>query len=118
MHTKTVILLENFSFGLNNCVYSSSTIFIQRFLTFLIIFIKNGFLTFFILGVNVCYIYDFQRHDYSQQDLVANRALHSFKKQYRKVLCSLFLLFAMVSTDGVDYTSHELMHLSDCHTNA
>jgi len=52
MHTKTVILLENFSFGLNNCVYLSSTIFIQRFLTFLTIFIRKRVLTFFILGVN------------------------------------------------------------------
>src|SRR6218665_3790958 len=89
MHTKTVILLENFSFDLNNCVYLSSTFFIQHFLTFFLLFsLKTAFSTFFILGVNVFYIYDFQRHDYSQQ--VANRALHKvFRKNTEKsyVLC-------------------------------
>jgi len=35
MHTKTVILLENYSLTLNNFVYLSTTFFIQRFLTFL-----------------------------------------------------------------------------------
>jgi len=35
VHIKTIILLENFSFGLINFVNLSTTFFIQRFLTFL-----------------------------------------------------------------------------------
>ena len=53
MNFKTVILLWNFSFGLINFVNLSTTFFIQRFLKFFYFFIKNAFLTFFILGVNV-----------------------------------------------------------------
>src|SRR6218665_4125707 len=34
-----------------------NNVFIQRFFTFFICFIKTRFLTFFILGVNVFYIY-------------------------------------------------------------
>jgi len=42
---------------LYDAVNLSTTFFIQRFFTFFIIFIKNAFLTFFILGVNDFYIY-------------------------------------------------------------
>ena len=60
MHIKTVILLGNFFlFALGDVVNLSTTFFIQRFLRFLFFFIKNAFLTFFILGVNVFYIYGF-----------------------------------------------------------
>jgi len=57
MHVKTEPLLGNFSFGLNNFL-----IFQQRFLfnVFNFFYIKKGFLTFFILGVNVFYIYDWR----------------------------------------------------------
>ena len=63
MHIKTVILLKNFSFGLINFVDLSTKFFIQRFLRIFIFFIKTRFLTFFILGVNVFYIYALQRND-------------------------------------------------------
>jgi len=33
-------------------------------------------------------------------------------KQYRKVLCSVFLLFAVVSTDGVNYLHQSPTHAS------
>ena|SRR6218665_1015527 len=56
MHIKTVILIGNFLFVLINFV-NLPAFFIQRFLTFLIFFIKTRFLTFFILGVNVFSIY-------------------------------------------------------------
>src|SRR6218665_638936 len=46
-----------FSFGLRDVVNLSTTFFIQRFFTFFIFFIKTRFLRFFILGVNVFYIY-------------------------------------------------------------
>ena len=62
MHIKTVILLVNFSFVLINFINLSSTCFIQRFLTFFNFLIKNAFLTFFILGVNVFYIYGFLQY--------------------------------------------------------
>src|SRR6218665_2688246 len=45
---KAVILLGNFSFGLNKFVNLSTTFFIQRLLTFFIIFIKTRILTFFL----------------------------------------------------------------------
>ena len=51
--TETVILLENFSFDLNNFFNLWTTLFVQRFLTFFYFFHKHAF---FILGVNV-YIY-------------------------------------------------------------
>src|SRR6218665_1688789 len=51
MHIKREILLEKFSIDLIYFVNLSTTIFIQRFLTFFIFFIKTRFLTFFILGV-------------------------------------------------------------------
>jgi len=35
------------------------------------------------------------------------------KKQYRKVLCFLFLLFAVVSTDGVNYLHQSPTHASE-----
>src|SRR6218665_1271440 len=58
MHIKTVILLGNFSFGLITFVNLSTPFFIQRFLTFfLYFFIKTRFFTFFILGINVFYIF-------------------------------------------------------------
>jgi len=57
MHIKTVILPKKFSFGLINFVNLSTTFFIQGFLTFFYFFHKNAFLTFFIPGVNVLYIY-------------------------------------------------------------
>ena len=47
---------EFFSFGLRDVVNLSTTFFIQRFLRFYF-FIKTRFLTFFILEVNVLYIY-------------------------------------------------------------
>src|SRR6218665_3952674 len=54
MHIKTVILLGIFfSFGLRDVVNLSTTFFIQGFFTFLIFFIKNAVLMFFILRVNV-----------------------------------------------------------------
>src|SRR6218665_1811016 len=58
MHIRTVIVLGQFcSFGLRDVVNLSTTFFIQRFFTVFIFFIKARFLTFFILGVNVFYIY-------------------------------------------------------------
>src|SRR6218665_149214 len=56
MHIKTVILLGNFSFGLITFVNLSTPFFIQRFLMFLF-FIKTCVFTFFILGINVFYIF-------------------------------------------------------------
>jgi len=55
MHIKIVTVLGNFSFGLINLVNLSTTFFS----VFFYFFIKNAFLTFFILGVNVFCIYDF-----------------------------------------------------------
>jgi len=48
MHIKTVILLNNFSFGLINFFNLSTTFFIQRFEEFFYFFIKVAFF-------NVCY---------------------------------------------------------------
>jgi len=59
MHIMTVILLRNLLFSLINFVNLSTTFFVQRFLTFLFFSEKTRFLTFFILGVNVFYIYDY-----------------------------------------------------------
>ena len=56
----------------------------------------------------------FQTHDQSTGcELCFTR---SFQKQYRTVLCSLFLLFAMVSrpTDRVRYLQQQLTHASGC----
>src|SRR6218665_211775 len=53
MHIKTVILMRDFLFGLINFANLSRTFFIQRILTFFILFIKTAFLTFFMIGVNV-----------------------------------------------------------------
>src|SRR6218665_1549295 len=62
MHTRTLILLENYSLGLNNYVYLSTTFYQQRstvvfysmILNFLYFKQKNSFLTFFIIiEVNV-----------------------------------------------------------------
>src|SRR6218665_4188278 len=55
MHAKTVISLKNYSFGLNNFVYMSTTFLFNVF---------NGFYLhvstpFFILGVNFLHLCDF-----------------------------------------------------------
>ena len=86
MHIKTLIILRNFSFRLINFVNVSTTLFIQRFLTFFFIFfIKNAlFNVFFILRVNVIYIYG------STRDV----ALYKFKS-FCQSLISIPLLISV-----------------------
>jgi len=63
MHTKTVILLENFSFGLNNCVYFSSTFFIQRLLASFLLFSlikKRVFNDFYSWGQRYLHLWFFK----------------------------------------------------------
>jgi len=57
-YTMTIILLENFSFGLINfCQFVNNVFYSTFFNVFFIFLIKTRFLTFFILGVNAFYIY-------------------------------------------------------------
>src|SRR6218665_3646458 len=76
MYIKTVILLKNFLFGLINFVNLSTTLFIQRFLTFLFCFHKNRFNVFYSCGQR-SYIYVYTYTNSARNELYRLRVVIS-----------------------------------------
>src|SRR6218665_2571030 len=63
MHIKTVILLGEFFHLVCVMLLICQQCFLFNAFYFYFFYKKTRFLTFFILGVNVFYIYDYYRHD-------------------------------------------------------